>query len=72
MLLAASWILLALGIGHIVCGLVWFRSPITKAISEGFIGKFMGVEPRVFDPIVSRFAYSTTNTTISRYQIKSV
>lgn len=60
MLLAASWILLALGIGHIVYGLVWFKSPIKEAVSEGFIGRFMKVESRrlafwfiIFGPLLA-------------------
>jgi hypothetical protein len=46
MLLAAAWMLFALGIGHIVFGLVRFKVPIKEAMEEGFVGKFMGCDTR--------------------------
>lgn len=60
MLSTAAWILLFLGIAHVVYGIVWFKTPIAQAIGEGFIGKFMGIESRrlafwftAFGPLVA-------------------
>lgn len=34
------WALFALGVGHILYGLVKFRAPLTHAVADGLIGKF--------------------------------
>lgn len=41
-----AWILFGLGIGHIVFGLFKFKTPISEAISAGFIGQFQTPEIR--------------------------
>jgi hypothetical protein len=46
MVLATAWSVLALGIIHCLVGLVWFKSSFAEAASEGFIGRFQGLEPR--------------------------
>lgn len=46
MVVAAAWILFALGVAHIALGLVWFRQPVVDAIGEGFVGKFKKIDSR--------------------------
>ena len=41
MLLIAAQSLIALGVLHVVFGLIRFRAPVREAIAEGFIGRFM-------------------------------
>ncbi|MGO4273606.1 DUF6463 family protein [Paenibacillus sp. TAF58] len=59
-MIAAACILLALGIGHIIYGLVWFRKPLSEAFSEGFVNKFKSNESRrsafwftIFGPLLT-------------------
>lgn len=42
----ASWMLFALGIAHVLFGLVKFRLPLKGAIEDGFVGKFGESEAR--------------------------
>ena len=42
----AAWFIFALGIGHIIYGLVKFRSPLAAAVSAGFVGQFEASEIR--------------------------
>jgi Family of unknown function (DUF6463) len=46
MINAVAWFIFALGIGHIIYGLIKFKSPVADAISAGFIGKFYAPEIR--------------------------
>jgi hypothetical protein len=46
MINAVAWFMFALGIGHIIFGLIKFKSPVADAISAGFIGKFYAPEVR--------------------------
>ncbi len=48
MALAAAWILAALGAGHTLFALVWFRKPDWKGVKEGGVGKFREVISRRF------------------------
>ncbi len=41
-----GWFIFALGVGHIVYGLVKYRSPVAEAISAGFVGHFKTPEVR--------------------------
>jgi hypothetical protein len=41
-----GWCMFALGVGHIVYGLVKFRSPVAEAIAAGFVGQFKAPEAR--------------------------
>src|SRR6185436_15887410 len=59
MLIAAAWTMFALGVGHVVVGLVFFKSQFANAAGEGWIGRFQGVDSRrlafwftVFGPLV--------------------
>ena len=59
MLIAAAWTMFALGVGHIVVGLVFFKRQFASAAGEGWIGRFQGVDSRrlafwftVFGPLV--------------------
>lgn len=59
MLIAAAWTMFALGVGHIVVGLVFFKRQFADAAGEGWIGRFQGVDSRrlafwftVFGPLV--------------------
>ncbi len=36
----AAWFIFALGVAHIIYGLVKFRSPLAAAVSAGFVGQF--------------------------------
>lgn len=45
-MVAAAWILFALGIGHILYGLIWYRVPFSEIFSEGFVNKFNSKESR--------------------------
>ncbi|NEW05806.1 hypothetical protein GK047_07210 [Paenibacillus sp. SYP-B3998] len=58
--MVAAWILLALGIGHIIYGLIWFKVPFKEAFCEGFINKFKSNESRrsafwftIFGPLLT-------------------
>lgn len=42
----AAWVLLVLGIGHIIYGLVKFKSPLFAAVADGYIGQFGAPEVR--------------------------
>jgi hypothetical protein len=60
MLVAAAWLLFILGVGHVLYGIVWFKAPIRAAITEGFVGKFAGVDARrlafwftIFGPLLA-------------------
>jgi hypothetical protein len=46
MINAVAWFMFALGIGHIIFGLIKFKSSIADAISAGFVGKFYAPEVR--------------------------
>ncbi len=46
MINAVAWFMFVLGIGHIIYGLIKFKSPVTDAISAGFVGKFYAPEVR--------------------------
>jgi Family of unknown function (DUF6463) len=46
MINVVAWFMFVLGIGHIIYGLVKFKSPVADAISAGFIGKFYAPEVR--------------------------
>ena len=55
----ASWLLFALGMGHIVFALVRYRTPVADAVTAGFIGQFSVPEVRrtafwflIFGPMV--------------------
>jgi hypothetical protein len=59
MLIAAAWTMFALGVGHVVVGLVLFKRQFANAAGEGWIGRFQGVDSRrlafwftVFGPLV--------------------
>ncbi len=59
MLIVAAWTMFALGVAHIVVGLVFFRQQFATAAGEGWIGCFHGVDSRrlafwftVFGPLV--------------------
>lgn len=41
-----AWFMFALGIAHIIFGLIKFKAPIAGAISDGFVGKFLAPEAR--------------------------
>lgn len=41
-----AWFIFVLGIGHIIFGLIKFKSPVLDAISDGFVGKFFVPEVR--------------------------
>jgi hypothetical protein len=43
---AVAWGLFALGVAHIVFGLVKFRGPLADALSAGFVGQFQVPEVR--------------------------
>lgn len=43
---AVAWFMFALGIGHIVFGLVKFKTPLVEAVSAGFVGQFKAPEVR--------------------------
>ena len=40
------WLLFALGIGHVLFGLVKFKGPLTEAAAAGFVGEFKAPEVR--------------------------
>lgn len=40
MLEAGAWMLIVLGVSHVVFGLVRFKGPVGAAIADGFIGTF--------------------------------
>jgi Family of unknown function (DUF6463) len=42
----AAWFMFVLGVGHIVYGLIKFKSPVAEAVSAGFIGQFKTPEVR--------------------------
>jgi Family of unknown function (DUF6463) len=46
MINAVAWFMFALGMAHIIFGLIKFKSPVADAISAGFIGKFYAPEVR--------------------------
>ncbi len=46
MSLIAAWSLFALGVAHLVFGVVRFRGPLTEAVADGFFGRFMVPEVR--------------------------
>jgi hypothetical protein len=41
-----AWSLFALGLAHIVFGLVRFKAPLLGALADGFVGQFAAVEAR--------------------------
>jgi len=41
-----AWVLFALGVGHIVYGLVKFKAPLSEAVAAGFVGQFKVPEVR--------------------------
>ena len=43
---SVAWFIFVLGIAHIICGLVKFKSPVAEALSAGFIGQFAAPEIR--------------------------
>ena len=45
-MIAVAWALFALGVVHIVFGVLRFKRPLADAWSEGFIGKFETPEVR--------------------------
>lgn len=47
MLKNLSWMIFALGVGHIVYGLIWFRAPLVAALSDGFFDQFKAHQTRV-------------------------
>lgn len=60
MIIAASWALFALGIAHILTGLVLFRQPLGEALRDGFFGQFASTPSRrlafwftIFGPLVA-------------------
>ena len=46
MLLIAAWMLIVLGVSHVIFGLVRFKIPIGEAVAEGFVGRFMASDAR--------------------------
>lgn len=46
MLLLAAWVLIVLGVSHVIFGLIRFKIPIREAIAEGFVGRFMHSDAR--------------------------
>jgi len=46
MLLSAAWILIALGVLHVIFGLIQFKVQIRETIAEGFVGRFMRSDGR--------------------------
>lgn len=42
MIVIAAWVLAALGVAHILVGLIWFRQPICAAVRDGGFGQFQG------------------------------
>jgi uncharacterized membrane protein HdeD (DUF308 family) len=44
--IAAAWALFALGVVHIVFGLIRFRRPLAQVVAAGFVGKFAATEER--------------------------
>jgi Family of unknown function (DUF6463) len=44
--MVSSWALLALGVAHIVFGVVKFRQPLWQALSSGLVGQFAMPEVR--------------------------
>ncbi len=45
-MLAAAWMMCALGIAHVLTGLIWFRKPILAACREGFVDRFRADDKR--------------------------
>lgn len=41
-----AWIVFALGLGHIVTGLIWFRAPLAAAVADGLFDRFKAHESR--------------------------
>jgi Family of unknown function (DUF6463) len=41
-----AWFMFALGIVHIIFGLIKFKTSIAGALSDGFVGKFLAPEVR--------------------------
>lgn len=41
-----AWVLFALGVGHIVYGVVKFKLPLSEALAAGFVGQFKAPEVR--------------------------
>lgn len=71
-MVAAAWILLALGIGHFLYGLVWFRVPFSEVFSEGFINKFKSNESRrsafwftIFGPLLIMCGHTSLHLAIA-------
>jgi hypothetical protein len=46
MAIEIAWFMFALGIAHIIFGLIKFKTPIAGALSDGFVGKFFVPEAR--------------------------
>ncbi|MGF7047751.1 hypothetical protein J2T13_002257 [Paenibacillus sp. DS2015] len=60
MVLVAAWSLVFLGVGHMICTLIFFRTPIIEAFKEGFIDKFNSSDLRratfwftIFGPLLT-------------------
>jgi|SRR5262249_22303502 len=47
MAVVAAWILVTLGVGHIVVGLVRFKKPLVQAMRAGFVGQFVDDRDRL-------------------------
>lgn len=43
---AVAWAVFALGVAHIVFGILRFKAPLAEALSAGFIGRFEETEVR--------------------------
>lgn len=41
-----AWLLFALGVAHVVFGLVKFRGPLSEAVAAGYFGQFKASEAR--------------------------
>lgn len=46
MALIAAWILIVLGVLHVIFGLIQFKVQIRETIAEGFVGRFMRSDTR--------------------------
>ena len=46
MALTVAWAFFALGIGHGIYGIIRFRSPLAKALAQGYVNQFVGDDAR--------------------------
>jgi len=46
MSLVVVWLLFALGVAHVLVGLIKFQVPLSEAAAAGFVGKFQAPEVR--------------------------